>query len=225
MNPTIPQTTQKQLIFWNNRYFYTATVAGLMALLYFLFYFTGMVPVEFRYEPTSTSRSQAIATTQSTTSLDALSPAIPKNEQAERITIDEIGVDIEVKNPVSTDINVLNNYLSEGAVRYPTSGKPGNGNLFLFGHSSSLSNVINQAYKAFNNLGELEKGDTIKVETFSGTYHYSVIDVEQRKDSEIFVPFDTGENMLTLSTCNNFGAKEDRFIVRAEFTDYVPYAQ
>ncbi|MEX2515074.1 MAG: sortase [Candidatus Paceibacterota bacterium] len=226
MTATIPRTGKTTVPFWQNRYLYAYTVAGMMAILYLLFYFLGLVPVDFRYEPSTPSRRNTPAVSaQSTTTIDNLSPAVPQNEQASHITIDKIGVDTPIMNPVSTNIQTLNNYLSEGAVRYPTSGTPGDGNLFLFGHSSGLSNIINQAYKAFNNIGELEKGDTIKVETFSGTYYYSVIDVELHKDAEIFVPFDTGKDMLTLSTCNNFGAKEDRFVVRAKFTNYVPYVQ
>lgn len=223
MSLTIPKINKSQNLFWKSRYLYTFSATAMMALLYFFFYFIGLVPVDFRYSPGNTPASQSRIASQNTTTIEALSASVPTNEEAQQITIDKIGVDTPIKNPVSTDIQTLNNYLSEGAVRYPTSGDPGNGNLFLFGHSSSLSNVINQAYKAFNNLGRLEKGDTIKVDTFSGTYHYSVIDVELRKDSEIFVPFDTGQNMLTLSTCNNFGAKEDRIVVRAEFVEYVPY--
>jgi len=228
MTPTVSKNINREArkgLLWEQRYTYSIYVAGITALMYFILYFMGFVPIDIRYSPSVRSTVNQSTFTSNAISVNELEAAIPTNEQAKRITIDKIGVDTEVQNPVSTDQSVLNNYLSNGAVRYPTSGDPGSGNLFLFGHSSSLSNVINQAYKAFNNIGSLEKGDTIAVETFSGTYHYSVIDVEFQKDSSIFIPFDTGEDMLTLSTCNNFGAKEDRIVVRAEFTDYIPHTR
>lgn len=222
MSLTIPRTKNSSGIPWNNRYQYATAVAGVACLSYLLLYFIGFVPSDFRYNATN-NRANTSATYSTSTAVADLSSAVPQGEQARRISIDKIGVDTSISHPVTTDIQTLNNYLSQGAVRWPGSGDPGHGNMFLFGHSSSLSNVINQAYKAFNGLGELENGDTIRVETTSGTYRYSVIDVEFRENSAVYVPFDTGEDMLTLSTCNNFGAKEDRIVVRALFTGYSPH--
>lgn len=220
MTPTIPRTTGNKNVYWEHRFSYTATAAAVAFLVYLLLYMIGFVPSQFRYEPNRPVVNHSAAGTSATVA--DLDSAVPTNEQARRIRISAIGIDAKIMNPVSTDLDVLNNYLSEGAVRWPTSGQPGHGNLFLFGHSSSLENVLNQAYKTFNGLGELENGDIIAIETISGTYRYSVKDVEFRKNSAVYVPFDTGEDMLTLSTCNNFGAKEDRIVVRADFESYMP---
>lgn len=223
MEPRVAHTTSFWNSFWKQRFAYTVTAAVVAFVTYLLLYMIGFVPNEFRYQKTSPIESKI--TTQSTTSIDDLSTAAPKNETAEQIVIDKIGVNSVIKNPVSTDTQTLNNYLEEGAVRWPTSGQPGNGNLFLFGHSTSYETVWNQAYKTFNGIGELQKGDEITVKTDSGVYTYSVITTEFKRDSAAYIPFDSGENMLTLATCNNFGAKEDRIVVRAQFTGYTPYAE
>lgn len=221
MPPTIPTNIAGKPLFWKHRFRYTLAAAGFTFIAYMLFFFIGLVPSQFRHEPVPTANSRVV----STTSVQDLSSAVPQSEQPSRIVIDKIGINTTVKNPVSTDIQTLNNYLQEGAVRWPTSGDPGHGNLFIFGHSTGLETVVNQAYKTFNNLESLTAGDTITVETNSGRYLYKVTKVQFKKDAAAFIPFDSGKNMLTLSTCNNFGAKEDRIIVRAEFASYVPYAQ
>jgi len=221
MKPTVGRSLDNSPVFWQHRFIYTATMAGVAAVIYLLFYMIGWVPSELRFEPAAPAQQTNL---NAAATVDQLDSVIPMMEEPRRITIGKIGVDAVVKNPVSTDIQTLNNYLAEGAVRYPGSGNPGNGNLFMFGHSSSLSNVWNQAYKTFNNLGDLSPGDMISVETISGTYTYYVIEVEFKEDVAIYVPFDSGENMLTLSTCNNFGSKEDRVVVRANFAGFSPHS-
>src|SRR3989344_3516517 len=50
--------------------------------------------------------------------------------------------------------------VKKGVVRYPGSGYLNEtSNIFLFGHSTSLTNVRNKAYEAFNDLGKLNIGD------------------------------------------------------------------
>lgn len=221
MTPTVSRKLSSSPVFWQHRFAYTAIAAGVAAFVYLLFYMAGWVPSELRFESTAPT---AQTNTVNSATLADLDSVAPMTEEPRRITIAKIGVDTAVKNPVSTDVSTLNNYLAEGAVRWPTSGYPGNGNLFLFGHSSSLANVWNQAYKTFNGLGELTPGDMIQVDTISGTYTYRVTDVEFKEDAAIYVPFDSGENMLTLSTCNNFGSKEDRIVVRATFSGFSPHS-
>jgi|AntRauTorcE11897_2_1112592.scaffolds.fasta_scaffold03595_8 LPXTG-site transpeptidase (sortase) family protein len=209
--------------FWSHRVSYTLVAAAIAFTAYLLLYMVGFVPNEFRYDPAGSSVKTPATAPLATTSLDQLSGIIPTNEAANRITIEKIGVDTVIKNPVTTNVQALNNYLAEGAVRWPTSGHPGNGNLYVFGHSTSYETVINQAYKTFNRIEELERGDVITVRSNSGIYRYSVADVQFYKDAEAYIPFNSGENMLTLSTCNSFGAKEDRIVVRANFEGYQPY--
>jgi len=133
-----------------------------------------------------------------------------------RITIEKIGLDTPILAPESTDIEVLDRALLNGAVHYPGSGLLGqNANMLLFGHSSYLPVVRNQAYKAFNELGKLKKGDTISVYSNEYTYSYTVDKVWLAEAGDTQVHFDSNEPMLTLATCDNFGAKQDRWVVTA----------
>tara|TARA_Y100001958_G_C21165373_1_gene498335 strand:+ start:555 stop:1136 length:582 start_codon:yes stop_codon:yes gene_type:complete len=134
-----------------------------------------------------------------------------------RIEIPKVAVDASIVAPDDTDIHILNEALTLGAVHYPGSGTPGSGNMFLFGHSSNWTYVRNEAYKTFNNIENLQKGDVVYVYTDTHKYIYRVLSVRLAKDSEITVEFDDSQDMLTLSTCNTFGEKEERFVVEADF--------
>lgn len=134
-----------------------------------------------------------------------------------RIVIPAVGVDASIETPVSTDIRVLDGALTRGAVHYPGSGTPGNGNMFIFGHSTSLTNVINQAYQTFNDVQHLEKGDEIIVYAGGEKHWYVVESVALVSADEALVDFSTSKDMLTLSTCNTFGAKQERFVVEAMY--------
>ncbi len=150
---------------------------------------------------------------------------------AVQLMIPTIGVDTVIRNPVSTDAKSLDYELTQGAVHYPGSGTVGAGNMFLFGHSTSFSIVQNKAYKVFNEIKTLNAGDLIYVDavaktstnsalagsTVTKTFVYKVRDVTKVNKDDTLIKFDTTKNMLTLSTCNSFGAKTDRYVVQADF--------
>jgi len=139
-------------------------------------------------------------------------------EMPTRIVIGKIGTDQPIKNPETASVEILNENLLEGVVRYPESGFLGEDkNIFLFGHSTGLKNVKNPAFTAFNNLDNLAVGDEILLESTRHIYIYRVISVREAKASDIKVSFEEGQSKLTLTTCNVFGEKEDRFIVEALF--------
>jgi LPXTG-site transpeptidase (sortase) family protein len=133
-----------------------------------------------------------------------------------RIKIDRIGLDSTILTPASADIDVLDRALLSGAVHYPGSGLLGeNANMLLFGHSSYLPVVHNKAFKAFNELGTLKKGDIVIVFSESHKFTYVVDNVLLSDAEDVLVRFDSPKPMLTLATCNTFGAKEERWIVTA----------
>jgi LPXTG-site transpeptidase (sortase) family protein len=134
-----------------------------------------------------------------------------------RIVIKKIGVDTIISNPKSANNDILNQYLLKGAVRYPGSGMLGQGNVFLFGHSSSLPVINNQAYKAFNHLKDLNPQDLILVYSEGKEYTYKVFSVTLVDSDKELVDLSTSKNMLTLSTCNVFGEKQERFVIEASF--------
>lgn len=142
-----------------------------------------------------------------------------------RVVIPEIGVDAEIVNPTSTEISVLDQALLDGAVRYPGSGLlEENANMFLFGHSSYLRNVRNDAYKTFNGIQKLEPGDVISVYSSEKEYRYRVASVKEVAASEAWVDLSGDRKRLTLSTCDSFGNPDDRFVVEADFVGSYPFA-
>lgn len=135
-----------------------------------------------------------------------------------RIVIDAVGVDVEVQNPASTDPATLDNALLEGVAHYPGSGDLEDvSNMFLFGHSSYLPGVINRNYQAFNGIQNLEAGDVIRVQSASKEYIYTVRGVKLVSADDAWVEFSSDEKTLTLSTCDVFGKKQDRYVVEADF--------
>ncbi len=135
----------------------------------------------------------------------------------DRVTISKIGVDSVVEKPQSQDVTVLDQALNKGAVYYPGSGTVDRGNMFLFGHSTGFSVVNNQAYKTFNDLNKLVKGDEIEIESDGKIFIYKVTNLSLVDENSAFVDFSKTNRMLTISTCNSFGAKQDRWVVEAEF--------
>lgn len=138
-------------------------------------------------------------------------------EQPIRISVPSINLDWKIENPETNDIKVLDAALKRGVVHYPGSGLLGDGNMFLFGHSSSYKIVNNQAYKVFNRLKELREGDRIYVYSNENGYVYHVRKVTLVDADKALVNLSTKKKMLTLSTCNTFGKTEERYVVEADF--------
>jgi LPXTG-site transpeptidase (sortase) family protein len=145
-------------------------------------------------------------------------PAMP--EGPTRVVIKRLGVDEAVENPVSSTIEVLDAALLEGAVRHPASARLGEaGNVVIFGHSSALPVVHNQAFKAFDGIGTLVEGDEILVYSSTQIYIYRVRLVEHKSAESGAIPLTVRGKVLTLATCDSFGKKSDRFVVTAEFVE------
>jgi LPXTG-site transpeptidase (sortase) family protein len=136
----------------------------------------------------------------------------------QRITIHAIGLDTSVIVPQATDIATLDEALLKGAVYYPGSGSLGeNANVLIFAHSSYLPVIQNKAFKAFNELGKLTKGDAINIYTDTELYIYKVVEVRLTQASDVTVSFESETPILTLATCNSFGSKQERWVVSATF--------
>ncbi len=146
-------------------------------------------------------------------------------EDAVRVEIPKVGINVTIKNPSSTDVAVLDEALLTGAVRYPASAKLGEeGNTILFGHSSYLPIVNNQSFKAFNEIQNLEKGDRITVYGEERAYVYAVTQVAEADANSDAIPLTKTGHTLTLATCDSFGKKTDRFIVVADLVESYPLA-
>jgi LPXTG-site transpeptidase (sortase) family protein len=137
-----------------------------------------------------------------------------------KIEIPAINLTTPITNPTTTVIAALDQELKKGAVRYPTSAKLGEaGNMVLFGHSSYLPVVVNPAYKAFNGIQKLAVGDAISVSSRDTVYTYAVRSVTKESTNDAGIPLAVAGHVLTLSTCDSFGAKTDRFVVVADFVE------
>ncbi|MBU3668848.1 MAG: sortase [Candidatus Taylorbacteria bacterium] len=139
------------------------------------------------------------------------------SEQAIRLEASSVSLNATIVNPESNNFDVLNEALKRGAVRYPGSGTVDKGNMFIFGHSSGLKYINNPNYKIFNNIQNFKQGELIKVSTENKTYTYKVTSVRLVDSTEALVEFSNDKRMLTLSTCDRFGAKSSRYVVEADF--------
>ncbi|MBY0472720.1 sortase [Patescibacteria group bacterium] len=135
-----------------------------------------------------------------------------------RVVAKDVGLDATIANPVSTDVEVLDQALLKGSVRYPTSAQLGvDGTVLLFGHSSYLPVVHNQAYKAFDDIQKLKTGQIIHVYSSDIDYQYSVVGVKVADANQDSIELTPQGKHLTLVTCDSFSTKSNRFIVTADF--------
>ncbi len=140
-----------------------------------------------------------------------------------RIVIDAIDLNDAINTPVGTDVETLDEALLTGVVHYPGSANLADaGNVFLFGHSTGFRVVQNQAFKAFNDLKHLKENDLVRVQSSSREYVYRVTSVSLVNTDDAFVDLSRTGRTLTLATCNVFGAKEERYVVKAEFVGDYP---
>lgn len=132
-----------------------------------------------------------------------------------RIIISKVGIDAQIIQPNSINVTILDQALQKGAVYYPGSGTIEQGNIFVFGHSTNWAVVQNQAYKTFNGLEKLQIGDEIYLEAGGQNYLYKVQSVKMVNADNALVEFDNSGRKLTISTCNTFGQKQERWVVEA----------
>ena len=191
------------------------TFAAAFIGVFFLFSVV-LFAFDFYPEPVKSGEVQGAATTTPNTE-NAGAVQYPV-ENPVRIVIKDIGIDTPIQNPTSTGVEALDEALLKGAARYPQSALLGeNARMFIFGHQSYLPIIHNQAFKAFNGLQKLKGGEEITV--FSGTaeYHYRVTSVLHKSAADALIELGAGARTLTLSTCDSFGQKTDRYVVTAEF--------
>jgi len=190
----------------------------------FVFVFVASVFVLGELDLLPSTKSDLVLGLPGTKTAEAQSPIatpIMIIELPTKIVIEKINLTVTVQNPTTTSIPVLDEELLKGAVRYPTSAKLGEaGNVVLFGHSSYLPIVGNQAYKTFNGIQKLSVGDVVTVSSAAAAYTYRVRSVaKESANDNSAIPLSVAGKMLTLVTCNSFGAKEDRFVVVADFVE------
>lgn len=148
----------------------------------------------------------------------AIESAISNPELPVRIKAPEVGIDVGVANPQTTDVDALDVALLSGVYRDMNSAPLGvDGTVVMFGHSSHLPIVHNGNYKAFNGVADLKEGDSVNVYSATAEYRYRVIGVRLASATEDVVELQTNGKYLVLVTCDNFKLKTDRWVATAEF--------
>lgn len=208
----------------NNKTDYIVFALWFLAIFTFSFsvlFMLGLVPNELSPDGGNSFLSNLrTKTIENVSNLDKSTPEVvkAKGEEPVHVYIPKISVDVSISNPKTTDVVVLDEYLKKGVVRYEGSGLLGDGNMLLFGHSSSLTQVVNKAYKAFNGFPKLQKGDLVYIDSENFRYVYVVENVKTVDANTALVDFSSKKNMVTLSTCNTFGKKQERNVVEAVFS-------
>jgi LPXTG-site transpeptidase (sortase) family protein len=198
---------------------YAAQVLGIFTATFIVLYVFGLVPESLRPSREVVQAPAAPQKIVRRTDINDAEATIASETRPSRVIIPKIGVDSTIQHPQSPNVDVLDAALTKGAVYYPGSGTIEQGNVFLFGHSTNWQIVRNDAYKTFNDLDKLKTGDIITIWGEDGEiYKYSVETVTLANENTAFVSLDTnGRRLLTISTCNSFGAKQDRWVVQAVF--------
>ncbi|MHB8660366.1 MAG: sortase [Minisyncoccota bacterium] len=166
-------------------------------------------------DPTVTLAASSPAAADTNGSASKIEPEFPTS-----IAIPAIKLSVKISNPDTTNVDALDQLLLKGAVRYPTSAKLGEmGNVVLFGHSSYLPIVGDEAYKTFDGIQKLAAGDTVTVYSSDRAYTYQVRSVAKESANDAAIQLSVSGNVLTLVTCNSFATKSDRFVVTADFVE------
>jgi len=213
----------KDHVFAKNLVIFGVVFLCVFVMTFSILGFFGLIPTELERE----TRDDSVFSKFTETTLEGLGlvPNAPeKNEKVSgssglpyRIVSSSINLDATVVRPASASYSLLNSALEKGSVYYPGSGTAGNGNMFIFGHSTSYQYVNNKAFQVFNNIKNLKKGDEIQVYDETNVYIYKVREVKLVNAKEELVSFSNTKDMLTLSTCNSFGEKTDRYVAEADF--------
>jgi LPXTG-site transpeptidase (sortase) family protein len=171
--------------------------------------------------PAPVTPSVTVSADQSEVASTTAAVSVPELPTA--VVIPAINLSVTVADPDTTDVDALDALLLKGAVRYPTSAELGeDGNVVIFGHSSYLPIVKNQAYKTFDGIQKLAVGDTITVYSATTAYTYAVQSVAKESANDAAIPLTVNGKVLTLSTCDSFATKTDRFVVTANFIESEP---
>jgi LPXTG-site transpeptidase (sortase) family protein len=216
---------------------FIAQIAGVFLVSLIVLGVTGMLPSalqpDFGGKPSpsaSNPYTESFSDFDSDTFADAEDRGIDtETEREERvvttatkpmsISIPAIDVQSIILHPETPRVDVLDEALQQGAVYYPGSGTIEEGNIFLFGHSTNWAIVQNQAYKTFNGLEDLTAGEEIYLSAGGKTYVYEVESVSHVDANVGFVDLSRPGRRLTISTCDTFGAKSDRWVVDAVFKE------
>lgn len=138
------------------------------------------------------------------------------------VKIDKIAVNAPmVWSKTDVEENMLKD-LESGIAHFVGTASPGQrGNSIISGHSSNYIWAKGDYNYVFKNLGDLEEGDMITVDTIQRngriiSYKYKVTEKYVAKPDEERIFADSENPTMTLSTCWPLGSNFKRLIVKAE---------
>jgi len=105
--------------------------------------------------------------------------------------------------------------LENGVAHAKNTNLPGDGLSFIFAHSSMPPWKMTRVNTPFLRLGELEKGDTIKVYKYGEVLNFSVIEKKIVNPYDVQKVYETKEPYLILMTCTPVGTSLRRLLVFA----------
>jgi LPXTG-site transpeptidase (sortase) family protein len=186
---------------------------GLVILLFFIL-ITGLIKIVYFV---NNSNETIIVDPDGNKETITVNKVISKKELPLSLEIPGYKISTIINSPNSTDVKVLDNSLSNGAVYYPGSGMPGSDNTLIFGHSTTFKIVMNKAYQVFNDLKNVKPGSLIYVKTATETHIYRAVEVKRVSKYTSWIQFKSEKPMLTLATCDSFGKASDRWVLTADY--------
>ena len=107
--------------------------------------------------------------------------------------------------------------LKEGIAHAKGTYLPGeNGTIFLFAHSSGLPWELTHYNTIFLRLGELNKGDEIRLQYKGEVYQYKVREKKEVWPQEVSYLLKTDRKQIILQTCTPIGTDLKRLLVFAD---------
>ncbi len=129
---------------------------------------------------------------------------------------------IHAQAPVTENVNPWNEKEYNAALKKSIAHAKGTalpgekGTIFLFAHSSGLPWELTRFNTIFLRLGELKKGDEIRVVRNGKTFLYKVQEKKEVSPTEVQYLVQTQKNQLILQTCTPIGTSLRRLLVFAE---------
>jgi sortase A len=189
--------------------------AGIVVLLFVAYQLWGTGFAEAKsqnklkaqfHEPSAAAPAPADSPALGTPAED-LTTGPPEGAAVAHIRIPKLGVDKFVVEGVTESA------LKEGPGHYPGTPLPGEpGNAAIAGHRTTYG-------APFYDLDKLAAGDKILISTSAGQFLYVVDHSSIVKPTDVAVIGPTGDNRLTLTTCNPRFSATNRLIVVATLTD------
>jgi len=131
------------------------------------------------------------------------------------IIIEKIGVIVPII--LNVDGNNKAQYLDNlkrGVAHFVNSSLPGeNGNIFIFGHSSSIES--SKYSKIFSRLNDLDINDVLQINYNDQRYTYQVFEKKIISKYDTSVLNKTDKEQLTLMTCWPIGTSLERLVVKS----------